>query len=639
MKDKDKRSVWRRAGMTVSVSTLTTGHTTQDREGERWWGRQVTGPQLSLHQIFRPALRHSVTARCFHPATSCFHPSTFTPCHMPTTLPSHPVTCTPLHLHTLSHAHPVTFTPCYMPTTLPSHPVTYPPLHFHTLPHAHPVTFTPCYMPTTLPSHPVTYPPLHFHTLPHAHPVTFTPCYMPTTLPSHPVTYPPLHFHTLPHAHPATSCFHPSTSTPCHMPAQPPHVSTFTPCHIPSTSCLYLHTLLHIHPTTSRLYLHTLLHTNPDTSYLYLHNLLHTHPATSRLHLHTLLHIHPTTSRLYLHLHPLMYPLHHFTFLLPHLLTYPPHHVTYLTTGYTPTPPTSRVYLPIANLTPCYIYSPQLTYSHSTYSHSHRTPLSILPVSWTVTWSCGQENSPARSSLTAVTKKTCTWRWMGHVRWKECDSIRRTAILQTGHLKGPNTAWLCSAQLSSSQNGVYALGKIHKRSIPSLISLRNVALKQFQCSSGWQWSFLVLLRKIGERFLFLCPSRDDHWCDVLGFVPVGSLKLFSISDLPRRKPLVTVVFPASLPARSFPMTLGCPGQPPLIFLSYRTFPTPFYLSLLLCLLFVRHPRAQTPTLPSQNPWLAHFLTLQPPHPNRLPQDTRLFLRNQTQHFLSSKYFS
>ena len=53
-------------------------------------------------------------------------------------------------------------------------------------------------------------------------------------------------------------------------------------------------------------------------------------------------------------------------------------------------------------------------------------------------------------------------------------------------------------------------------------------LKQFQCSSDWQWPSLVLSRKIVERFLFphLSPP-GDQWCEVLGFVPAVSVSSFS----------------------------------------------------------------------------------------------------------------
>ena len=52
-----------------------------------------------------------------------------------------------------------------------------------------------------------------------------------------------------------------------------------------------------------------------------------------------------------------------------------------------------------------------------------------------------------------------------------------------------------------------------------------------------------------------------RWCDVLGFVPAGSVsKLLSTSDRLRSKPLVKVASPASLSAQSFPFTPAYPGQ-------------------------------------------------------------------------------
>ena len=50
------------------------------------------------------------------------------------------------------------------------------------------------------------------------------------------------------------------------------------------------------------------------------------------------------------------------------------------------------------------------------------------------------------------------------------------------------------------------------------------SLKRFQCLSDWQWPFLALSRKIAKQFLFLCLSPPgSQWCDVLGFVPAGSV--------------------------------------------------------------------------------------------------------------------
>ena len=49
-------------------------------------------------------------------------------------------------------------------------------------------------------------------------------------------------------------------------------------------------------------------------------------------------------------------------------------------------------------------------------------------------------------------------------------------------------------------------------------------LKYFQCWSEWRWPFLVLSRKIIDRFIFLRLSPPgDRWCGVLGFVPAGNV--------------------------------------------------------------------------------------------------------------------
>ena len=49
----------------------------------------------------------------------------------------------------------------------------------------------------------------------------------------------------------------------------------------------------------------------------------------------------------------------------------------------------------------------------------------------------------------------------------------------------------------------------------------TLALEQFQCSSDWRWSFLVLGRSSSSLFSRLSPS-SDRWCDVFDFVPEGS---------------------------------------------------------------------------------------------------------------------
>ena len=49
-------------------------------------------------------------------------------------------------------------------------------------------------------------------------------------------------------------------------------------------------------------------------------------------------------------------------------------------------------------------------------------------------------------------------------------------------------------------------------------------LKRFQCSSDRRWPSLVLSGKIVYRFLFQRLSPPGaRWCDVLGFVPAGSV--------------------------------------------------------------------------------------------------------------------
>ena len=60
----------------------------------------------------------------------------------------------------------------------------------------------------------------------------------------------------------------------------------------------------------------------------------------------------------------------------------------------------------------------------------------------------------------------------------------------------------------------------------------TLPLKQFQCSSDWRWSSLVLSRKVVSRFLFprLSPP-GDQWCDVLGFMPAGSVSSFSALEI------------------------------------------------------------------------------------------------------------
>ena len=64
------------------------------------------------------------------------------------------------------------------------------------------------------------------------------------------------------------------------------------------------------------------------------------------------------------------------------------------------------------------------------------------------------------------------------------------------------------------------------RTPPCLLEVSaTLPLKQFQCSSDWQWPSLVLSVKIVECFLSLRHSSSgDRWSDVLGFQPAVMLE-------------------------------------------------------------------------------------------------------------------
>ena len=69
-----------------------------------------------------------------------------------------------------------------------------------------------------------------------------------------------------------------------------------------------------------------------------------------------------------------------------------------------------------------------------------------------------------------------------------------------------------NGRVSSVQDGIYALGKAHMHSTPSLRSSPMLPLKQFQCWSDGRCPFLVLSRKIGEcgrvKMLILKQCRE-----------------------------------------------------------------------------------------------------------------------------------
>ena len=86
--------------------------------------------------------------------------------------------------------------------------------------------------------------------------------------------------------------------------------------------------------------------------------------------------------------------------------------------------------------------------------------------------------------------------------------------------------------------------------------------KQFQCRFHWRWPFLVLSRKIADRFLFLRLRLLQAIDSVM-----------SLALCPQVLPQATQHFrssetkaacdgwmPASLSAPSFPLTPACPGQ-------------------------------------------------------------------------------
>ena len=84
-------------------------------------------------------------------------------------------------------------------------------------------------------------------------------------------------------------------------------------------------------------------------------------------------------------------------------------------------------------------------------------------------------------------------------------------------------------------------------------------LEQFQCSSEWWCSLLILSKDIIKHYFILCLSLPGDqcvtvWCPWLG-VCKAYLKILNTSVLPRCKPPLMVAFPTSLSARSFPFTL------------------------------------------------------------------------------------
>ena len=95
-----------------------------------------------------------------------------------------------------------------------------------------------------------------------------------------------------------------------------------------------------------------------------------------------------------------------------------------------------------------------------------------------------------------------------------------------------------SAQFSSVQDDIYPLLSEFYPNLP---------LKRFQCSS-----VRCLL------FPRLSPPGNP-WCDILGFVPAGSVSSFSTLQI-IREATCEGCFARQSTARSFPFTPACPGQ-------------------------------------------------------------------------------
>ena len=120
----------------------------------------------------------------------------------------------------------------------------------------------------------------------------------------------------------------------------------------------------------------------------------------------------------------------------------------------------------------------------------------------------------------------------------------------------------CTAQFSSVQDGMFALGKAHMHSTLSLRSFPNVA---FDTVPMLIWLMIAIFHPFNEGRLALplampVSSRWSMvWCPWLCACR-QCLKLHNTSDLLRSKPLVMVALPPSLSSQSFPFTPACPGQ-------------------------------------------------------------------------------
>ena len=101
-------------------------------------------------------------------------------------------------------------------------------------------------------------------------------------------------------------------------------------------------------------------------------------------------------------------------------------------------------------------------------------------------------------------------------------------VANDGHQAKYSSGESSSIQLSSFQINIYALGKAHMRSAPSLRSFPNVA---FETAPMFVWLTMALSRPIKEDRLALplstpfSSNRSMVWCPWL--VPAGSVSSFS----------------------------------------------------------------------------------------------------------------
>ena len=141
--------------------------------------------------------------------------------------------------------------------------------------------------------------------------------------------------------------------------------------------------------------------------------------------------------------------------------------------------------------------------------------------------------------------------WMGKVESYQVTLEKQLSISRSNSLL-----------FRLAEDGIYALGKPHMRSVPSLRFFFPVS---FETVPMFVWLTMALSRRFKEvcralslstlvysrRSMVQCPwlCARRWW-----------LKLLNFPDLPRSRPLVSVAMAANLSTRSFPFTPVCPGQ-------------------------------------------------------------------------------